>query len=306
MPDLIKFKVQVDCASICNDGEKVIFREMEFVPNYSKDNNIIIGHTHKCMGWRLKLFGNELSVSGSLHKYFERINGGSHNHTDFHFSKVKIALVAIVELLNIDIYTARIHYLESGVNVESIIEPKAFLKTISSFKINKLFYDMVGGRPAKFYGKKSILSQYSIKLYNKSFESKQRGLILNRQIIRIEIVYSRTAPISHRIKYLSDLLEVENFIWLKEDLINKVKQIEFIDSQVDTSCIPSKERMLYYSGLNPDFWIDESLHNSKSVHNLKSKFRGLSNKVQVSTDCFSYKGNLLSKIKEKVEELVSN
>lgn len=164
-----------DCLSLIPAG---IARDKSF--KYSSTlNNLKISYA-----------GRQLRISGSLHKYAK-----GNNFSLFTYDEAKKVLIELEGIVGIPLERFIVSNIELGLNLEMDKEVMEFLSIFHSYKS----HDFIPMTPlkgsSKIHGRKCVLSEYIIKVYDKTFESKRNAHIRSAEIptnlLRYEIQLSR-------------------------------------------------------------------------------------------------------------------
>ncbi len=188
--------------------------------------------------------GGKIFLRGSLHKYF---NAGKHNFNDFHFNNLTSVLDELETGFGIDLHTARIENVETGLN---LILPYSPNKVINSLVLHtgQPYLSMTKGKGVECEHK-----QYYIKVYNKGYQYHTK-----ENILRLEIkVYKMQFLKTHRIplKTLSDLRNIEVLKAMGELLVRIIEESIWTDHKLTNNpVLTEKQRLLIANGSNPTFW----------------------------------------------------
>lgn len=199
------------------------------------------------------LSGNErIHLKGSIHKYYT----GGVNHTDFDLDRLKWSLNALKVCFDIELNKSFIHTLEFGVNIKTPISCSEILSNI-------LFY--LNRKPVEldYSGKGQLiefrLSQYRVKIYNKSLQYFTNGIEKQNQdnLMRIEIhvdtmQYLQNKSIS--IRTLEDLTNIKQINKMGNLLTNMFKDIVLFDVRIKTTGLSLKEKRFLIELNNPRKW----------------------------------------------------
>jgi len=193
---------------------------------------------------KFKIFPSvgRVKISGSVHKYW---NCGLHNYNDFNIRDIGYVLRDLEDKFGIDLKEVRLENIEFGVNVVTSYDPNVLLNNLIVFK-NHPFDKMRIHGSGK--GKVVELSQYIIKIYNKSL---QYGLLNN--VLRYEIKIKKMKYLNQGAIYLSDLLDPEFIRSGFENLVSSIKDL-IITEQIDKKTLLSKYRQKFSELNNPRSW----------------------------------------------------
>jgi len=204
------FKFIVKDSQIKIDKTKILMEQSVNVqtgevPNY---------YSGEYQGLKIKLYETGfLIVSGSLHKFF---NKGEHNHNQFDLISIEQSLNRISELLSTPLNQMILQNLEFGLNLEVPFYPKA---AIDGFLYHNRVAPDIGFNG--FY-KEFKHNEYSIKLYDKSYQYK-----LNKRLLRCElrVIKSRWINKFLDIYTMNDLTDLDKLKGAKATLITKIDEI---------------------------------------------------------------------------------
>src|SRR5690606_38233639 len=139
-----------------------------------------------------------------------------------------------------------IHNLETGVNIVpkldiSVSKILDYVKAYKHLKFNTMDIRTEGK------GKKVVLNQYKVKVYDKGTHQGATD-----DILRYEIGYFKMQAIGGSLK-LSDLSNKDLWIRLSDDLIRSLEYVLFTDS-FDMHKLTIPEKKLFAFCNNPDEW----------------------------------------------------
>jgi len=257
---------------------------MEY-PKRGKDLNLDINVTT-----------NSGTILGSIHKYSNIIADiGNQNYNDFSFCRIQEVILGLIGKYNIADDTS-ITNLEFGFNLAVKKDPKIIIDNnvlMNNFK--------APNKNLKFLGKGDYkefqLTDYSIKMYNKSKQFK-----LDADILRIELKITRKRMLQQLGVYsLEDLLDYEVYFRLFEALREKFEGVLILD-EFDANSVPENvyNKLIKYT--NPNYWI--SIKNKKSpkvIYRLKKDF----NNLLYKHDLLKTKSELREKLNSKFIELLN-
>lgn len=221
-----------------------------------------------------------VEITGSLHKYF---NGSIHNYNDFSYQDVSKTIMDIEEKFGLDPQKVVIRNIEFGVNINTSINPTTIIKKIVSYK-GKPFNRMnTFKRPG--FGIDISLTQYRIKIYNKSLQYQQPDNILRveKKLFKMESLQN-FQPVT-----LAKLLNYDLWFECHNILLSMYDDI-IITEDIDVGQISKAERKIYEFGNNPRNW--EALTKRRRYY-YKNRFQAIIQK---------YRGR---GYKDEVEELIS-
>jgi hypothetical protein len=252
--------------------------EIKEYPKKGKDLNLEINICEK-----------STIIKGSLHKYSNEIaKRGSQNFNDFPFSQIEKQIQSLIKKYKIENSTS-ITNLEFGFNLAVEKDPQIILD--SNILMNNL---KAPNKNLKFSGKGDLkefqMTDYSIKIYNKSKQFKLESNILR---VELKIIQKRFLQKLGIFK-LEDLLNKDAFFRLFEALRDKIEGLVIIDGFQDKIMLENnKDKLNKYS--NPNYWINlKSTKSPKQISRLKKELETLLNKYE------------LLQTKNKILELLEN
>jgi hypothetical protein len=163
-------------------------------------------------------------------------------------------------------------------------------------------YNFIGpNKNLRFSGrgdyKEFQLTDYSIKIYNKSKQYKQET-----NILRVELKITRKRLLEKLgINQLEDLLNCGAYIELFKEFTDKFEQLLIVD-RFDIDLVPENDynRLIKYT--NPNFWIGiKEKESPKKICRLKKDFNFLLDKHSL----LKTKKEILEKINSKFLELLN-
>jgi hypothetical protein len=246
--------------------------------NFNSKVNMITGEVleypkkGKDMNLDVSVTSNAATILGSIHKYKNLLEGnGNQNHDDFNFRQIQEIIVGLLKKYNIEKDT-KITNLEFGFNLVMSKDPKTVLDNnllMNNFK--------APNKNLKFSGsgdyKEFQLTDYRIKIYNKSKQYK-----LKSNILRVELKITATRLLQQlAIKSLEDLLNKEVLTSLFQIFMEKFEILNIIDN-FNPETIPEKDYNKLNKYTNPNFWIRVKADKSaKVIYKLKSDYNNLLN-----------------------------
>lgn len=128
-------------------------------------------------GWHLRNLTLTIAASGdlwlknSLHKYAK----GGYNYNSFTPKEAQKAIIEIHKVLGIPLVNFIVTSIEIGVNIQMSEDPMNYINTIRYYDKDCRFIPMEPlYKTSKLKGISCSLSEYEIKFYDKTFESKHR------------------------------------------------------------------------------------------------------------------------------------
>lgn len=273
---------------------------LKFTPFYDNSQNVI-GYATIWKNLSIKFRGGYMLIQNSIQKFFK-----GENYSIFRYSEVVEAIYLIIEKLKLNPEDVRVSRIEFGINL--IIKHPAMTLLNQVVVYNKIpFREMI--KINRTYGKKAFLSEYSLKLYDKTLEAwlhdKKK---LSYNILRVELEIRRTRQIQF-VKNFADLLKEETMDNLFSLLMERIQKIIVLPS-FDFSAFKSQERQLFFAGQNPMFWnIEKKLNGNtfKKKRNRFNKINAKSNKTGIVaeiSDLMQYTYHNLSKTQNGNSPLV--
>ena len=258
--------------------------EVEEYPKRGKDCNLNVGITLKTA-----------SILGSIHKYHNiRMDKGNQNYDNFYYSQIETEIRGLIKKYSIKNDT-RITNLEFGFNLAVDKDPQVILDNnilMNNFK--------APNKNLKFLGKGDYkefqMTDYSIKVYNKSKQYK-----LKSNVLRVELKITK--------KRFLELLGVFDL----EDLLDKNilalvygRFMELFEGLIIIDCfspeiIPENDYNKLNKYTNPSYWIRiKSEKSPRVISRLKKDFFILLNKYEL----LKTKNQIREKLNNKFFELI--
>jgi hypothetical protein len=219
------------------------------------------------MGMKFNITYNKVRLQGSLHKYR---NEGRHNYDDFTSSEVAKVVQELQERFEIDIYKTFLNNVEFGVNVVLPFGVHVVLDNLITYK-GKHFERFVD-KGISYYQCK--LSKFIIKCYNKGKQYNLPDNVLRFEIKVTAMQYLETKGI--KLRYLSDLLNMDIYEPLGNTLTEVFEEILFGDNTINESDLTTKELETYLRGSNPKTWKPQKGEKErKKLQRLENEFKGI-------------------------------
>lgn len=185
-------------------------------------------NTTTAYGFKLKLVEDRLTIVNSIHKYFKE-----NNYSHFYYSEVKEAFNKLFDSLGVNINQALIPKFEFGINLLVDEEPQHYLDDIDSIKPKGIVpLDTSHRRSNLYYNTERMKS----KLYDKTRES-----ILPYNLLRFEITRKSASKYLKHIQSVEDLLNYDNYISLKDELVKQFNKFQFKTSYDFSNCSSPSE-----------------------------------------------------------------
>ncbi len=266
MIDYIRFYVRVDKHPHIQDFLESL--GLSFYPQYNKNEITYFKHEH-ILGFTIKIYDNIFLFEGSLHKLYNQLHNKKGNHTHFDFQMLTYTICWICQYFAIEPKNAIIKRFEIGVNLSMEYEVSQYLNIFKSYQFKKPFTTVKKNKHIQ-----CRLTQYYIKVYDKTYESKFRqNVFIKGNIVRIELVFTKMQPIKKIVSTLDDLIIPNHQIQLTEFLLKKYNQIIFHHKLENLNHLSQREREIFYLSQVPAFWETKNYYNrilyKKLLKNIK-------------------------------------
>lgn len=214
-------------------------------------------------GWiknmRIVLFpSGYVEVSGSLHKLF---NAGKHNYNQFSKKDAEVVLKDLIETSGLGLPSFKVESLEVGVNFTPPIPSDDIINNALMYK-RKPFEANYCTDEGNYRQVK--LSEYWVKLYNKSLHYQSQGHAIDHEILRFELKINKLRVLAkYKVYTLEDLLiSLEQ---IARDLLPKAwNQVLLYDPTMNKQ---TKEKTLKYANVN--FWGGIAKERRYNYHHKK-------------------------------------
>ncbi len=251
------------------------------------------------LNMRIVITHRGVTIENSLHKAYNKLNGVEGNHNYFGYKELYRIISYLSVKYQFNPKDAIIKKIEIGVNVEVTDSTMSYINKLYSLGYTKPC-DLMRNKNI-VYGKKIFLSQYSIKLYNKTHQHYQSYREkLNKQIIRFELEYSKMASLKNSVITMSDLLDVDKYIALSDLLALKFSGLQFQD-KYDLDLLTSKQLEQYYAGRDFKFWRELSKRNKSTLATRKRRYKLLIKVIQNSQE---NKESLILELRNKTRKAI--
>lgn len=209
-----------------------------------------------------------IELSGSLHKHHQ----GGTNFNDFTFFDVCTTINQICDLLKLTPEQFIISHIEYGVNITPTHSANDILNAIVALK-GKCYeireYNGTG------YMKRFCLSQYDVKIYDKS---KQYSLTNN--VLRFELKVFKMQYLGKKgihLKTFTDLLNPDTYLQLFKTIAKTVDNIYMFDYRITLKAINhTRERLILTECINTNYWKKyRNTHSAKGYTKKVKRFRDL-------------------------------
>lgn len=180
-------------------------------------------------------YNNWIEFAGSITKYWYE-----ENYTNLPYSDLVCAVYELADTLYSYPNDLILRSFEFGLNILLDDTIKVLNLTDLAFNYkNKFFQDMDGDNLATI-GKRCVLQEYQLKLYSKSMQYK-----LPYELLRYEIkVHKKRILYPYNFHTFDSLLNKNNLIFLKEQLIEKLSEVLFYDNTIPKHLLTNYERQL--------------------------------------------------------------
>ena len=203
---------------------------------------------------------NHMTITGSLHCNSQ--NGS--NIENFTFNEMIKEIYNLCDGLKLQADRVKIDNLEFGVNIPFHEPVFNFLRrNLIQYKVNS-FNRYDPDKTGKVIGYYATLSQYQVKVYDKSLQYDLKG-----NIMRYERRYIKMQPLSQaNIKMLSDLLNASNIKKLSTLLLKSWNEVLIYDDVID---LVKPERAKEWK--NPKYWESIKDSNIRRFNDHRRKFK---------------------------------
>ena len=218
-------------------------------------------------GLKFRIKNEKVRLQGSVHKYR---NAGRHNYDDFRAVDVAEVVQELSEHLEIDTSTTLLNNIEFGVNVVLPFRVNVVLNNLIVFK-GEPFMKVVEDKMSYYQCKKT---QFIIKIYDKGKQHNLPDNVLRFEIKVMRMQYLETKGI--KLRYLSDLLNMDIYEPLGNILIEVFEGILFGDNTINESNLTAKKLETYLRGNNPTTWKPQKGETErKRLYRLEMSFKSI-------------------------------
>lgn len=267
MIDLIKFEVLNKSLFEYNLQTKT---DIKLVSKFDIKTGDIQDYPKKAnlKNFQISITENKAYINGSIHKFSNLVRGfNDQNYNDFSYCEFQSSLKLLCESLLIDPQETKITNMEFGFNLEVDEDPKHMIEN------NLLMFDFKEpNRNQKYRGrgdfKEFEMSDYSIKIYNKSKQYKFK----NKNILRIELKISKPRYLQKLgIWNLNDLDE-KMFKTIYKDFLKHFNKLLIVDTLNPCNRPRLDDEVYIKHWINPFSW-KEIIKTEKYSERLKIKTR---------------------------------
>lgn len=218
-------------------------------------------------GLKFHLKKDKIRLQGSVHKYR---NEGKHNYDDFKAVDVAEVVRELSEHFEIDTSTTFLNNVEFGVNVVLPFRVHVVLDNLIAHKGKPFKYTVDDGMG--YY--QCEKTHFIIKIYDKGKQHKLPENVLRFEIKVMRMQYLETKGI--KLRYLSDLLNMDIYEPLGNILTKVFEEILFGDNTINEYNLTTKELEKYLRGSNPTTWKPQKGETKrKKLQRLENEFKGI-------------------------------
>lgn len=265
MIDFIVMVANIEPFDAFNSINPFEWKGLNFYPIFKRGNLNRFESEYEDL--RVILYYNKIQVSNSLHKFYK-----GNNYTDFTHSELKKGIQEICQKFEVEAISWEIKKMEFGFN---ILTPKPAKEYISLFlQYKEREFEKMKYKQAD-YGRKCFLSEYALKIYDKSFQCKIVDSVkISDKTLRVEFCYNQKRKLPKQINTLADLMDKDKFKELFKDLNEAFTKVIYND-EVDFTNSTNVERMLFYASRNTDFIKVEEQINKTEAKAIRQKIKQL-------------------------------
>lgn len=219
--------------------ESFIYNDIVFHPKYDPKTGYVQYYHTKIDNLWLKVSEGELTINNSWHKYYK-----GNNYEDYTLSEIMLTYERLSKKLNFDIINAKLVRIAYGL----VINTKPDIN-YNNWKLFRTTLPSPMKKNTKTYGMKFVMTDYSIKGYDKTAEvwmhNKKK---IEDNYFRVEVEVKNMKHLRKRkhqinIYSLGDVLKYENMQLLMSDLLKKYDVIEK-ELFYDYSILDKKQRSI--------------------------------------------------------------
>lgn len=270
--------------------------DIRWIPIY-KESNTPTYYKSDYKNLKLQIFGDQLIVTNSLHKFY-----CGNNYKPFSYSQVVKSINYLNSILPIDVYNAKIIKISVGVVINE--NPQKVFNQWQYF-LGKEYLPMKNRN--KTYGAKFYLTDYQIKGYDKTFEVKNHNQVkLEKEYFRFEIDNCKPKVLNNKtnnidIYTVRDLVDKEKFKKVGKMILDKYITIEK-SSKIDLSILNIKQKRLIASITNSE--IKENIR--KQHPDTYKKDRKEYKKIMQDCDNSEFQNQIIKKLKDQINYSINN
>ncbi|MFK8282444.1 hypothetical protein [Capnocytophaga cynodegmi] len=248
--------------------EPFYWKELCFTPKFKK--GFLKGFESEFKGLKVTLYEDKIRITNSLHKFYK-----GNNYSDFTFSELTDSINIITKYFETEASQFAIRKLEYGFNITTLQPAKEYLNLFAEYH-NREFEKMK--HKHIFYGRKCVMSEYTLKVYDKSQQVKiMNNVLIPANTLRVEFCYNQKRKLPQTIRTLSDLTDNNKIKELFKDFKSSFSKVIFNEG-VDLGSMSNDDRILFYASLHSDFIKVEEKLDKSNVKTIKSKIRQLKEK----------------------------
>lgn len=210
---------------------------LDLVPSgVAKDGSYKYASTIKNL--KFTYAGRQIKIAGSLHKYAK-----GNNYSLFAYEEAKNVLRELADIIDIPLNRFIVTSIELGLNIQLDKDVANYLHTIYSYKSNRFIPMTPLKGTSRLKGCKCVFSEYSIKFYDKTFETIRKERIKREKVpanlLRYEIQLSRKQLKSLGLKNVTgqNLLSPLHYTCFKRLMRQIFDKIVFDDIVDYTGCL---------------------------------------------------------------------
>ena len=177
----------------------------------------VLSYSYKLENLKLFLVGNKLTIQNSLHKYYK-----GNNYTPFSYDEFTDAVAQLSDTVQTDLTNALIPKFEFGINIPVANEPNFYLQDIEAYQPKAIVPLDSSNRRANLYYNSERLR---LKIYNKTVVAN-----IPNNMLRLEITRNSKSKYLQQIQSIENLLNINNYIILKDELLNHFNKLQFKQS----------------------------------------------------------------------------
>lgn len=285
---------------ITHVGEAALRRKFSF-HDVLKNKGRLLFHEAYYEGLTIQINSvtGRIFLSGSLHKFYRQYQTGeSQNYDQFTFEQFMHCVELLKEHMGIDPETAKLIWLEVGVNIPVDVEPNLLIERgLVSYK-NRLYSQNADGFRTSGSMKRFIFRDYEIKAYDKGQQYGLEGNILRWELKSLNSRFIRRTLHCSVLWHLCNRTTWER---LGQELIDRwQKNVLAIDwDWVNASIEPRiRSDLLRYS--NPSYWTEPENQGRSET---RKRSRNLAYIDANVVPLFRWKDHVLSQLKSTIPRL---
>ena len=210
-------------------------------------------------------------ISGSVHKYFNSINGnGFQNYNDFTFADLSLTIKDICQRFILNPQSCYLQNVEFGVNVSPGIPANEILKSVINHKGNP-FTRLLNSNRKRF--RECEYSQNIIKIYDKGLQYEQPANILRFEVKVVAREYLKRKGVL--IDTLADLLDRDKILRLGVILRGEFDELLIYDNTIQDEDLTPSQHIKLTRGQDPGYWVKEKERQPENFSHTRDRFREL-------------------------------